>query len=212
MHIRTLASSAFAISLLAGGLALTGGAARAQTPPPSGYTAAYFVLDFADGTTTPEYAFQDNYTTGANLTASDLLDQLAAKVTAPSAFTQTYTQYSFGRFYTGFSYGAKSQTNPPYTSTSPYWGFWVSNDGTNWTQPQTYGASAAPLASNPWTAFSFGANGGPAPVRPASFSATIITNAAAPEPGTLALLGAGMTFAGACIARRKSAQRAGAMH
>ena len=154
MRLRT---SFFAALPFAAALTLAGsGAARAQTPAPAGYTASYFVLDFADGTTTPEYAFQDNYTTGANLTAADLIDQLAAKLTTNPVFTQTYTQYSFGRYYTAFSYGAKSQGTPAYVdSNSPYWGFWVSNDGVTWTQPATYGASTAPLASNVWDGVQF---------------------------------------------------------
>lgn len=204
-------SKGIATLLLAVSLTIAGGAlpARAQTtPPPAGDKASYFVLDFNDGTASPAAGFQYDYATSQSLSATNLIQALAAATIAPK-LAETHTDYggSLGYYYTAFGYGAHAAAA---TSDFGYgWTFYTSTDGVTWTSPSLGASSTSVSGATPWVSFSYGPTGytntgNPIAPPPATTLASFVTvNAAAtPEPGTVALLGTGLAFGGAIVARR----------
>jgi hypothetical protein len=174
------------------------GIASAQTPERTvgtGANTSYFVIDFKDGSAAPSHLFSYQWdpVNGVAPTGAQMIDAFVAGV---PGFSVQFTNFSFGRFYDAFTYGAQSRARP--ADFSQFWGYWTSTNGINWTGANE-GATARLLSNGSWDGWSFGPNGGPAPVTPSAVSA------AAPEPGTLALALFGGAAIGVIRRRRRRA-------
>ena len=142
---------------------------------------AVVVVDFAPGSS---FAFGYRWNDGAAPTGWDAL----SAINAAGALDVTFTPYSWGVMVNDFAYGSVVSGD----ESSYSWGYYIGDDGVNWTAPTAYGVSGRPLVDGCWDGWSWGGvdddwNHLRAPITPT------------PEPISMVLLGLG----GMIMSRRR---------
>jgi hypothetical protein len=163
----------------------------------SGSQTSFLVIDFKSAPAPQSVAFGYRY--DGVKTGGDLLDALSSNL---SGFVFEAISFpGFGRFVDRLGYDGRILSGNDPGSETFYWAYFTSPDSLTWSYASV-GFDARVLMEGSWdgyswTDFTVGNGEGTAPIVPT-------TAAAAPEPGTLALLGIGL---GAALIRRRTSPR-----
>ncbi|MCE5314121.1 MAG: hypothetical protein ABFD49_08345 [Armatimonadota bacterium] len=137
--------------LSAGAYAFDGIDANVEYWAGSGSNEALCVVDFGAAS----YSFGYRWDTGVP-TGFSMIQAIADE----GALDLDIGSFSYGKYVNGITYGSDSYIGCG-DGYDDWWHYWISDDGSNWQQPWTYGAAGRNLSNGCWDAWSYGSAAAP---------------------------------------------------